>query len=105
MSWMSWRDSSVLAGHEQHLAGVSGEEVDRFVDLAERHAVGDQPVEVEAAGVEQKHGLLPGVPEPPAEDAAQGDALLVDVGGDVDLSRSARVSDGHEGRLAAQGLE
>jgi hypothetical protein len=43
---------SVQAGHQQHLAGVPGEEVDGFVDLAERHAVGDEPLEVESAGVE-----------------------------------------------------
>ena len=60
-------------------------------DLAERHAVGDQPVKVEPARVQQQHGLLPGLPEPSTEDAAQGDALLVDVGGDVDLGGPARV--------------
>src|SRR5690349_4497543 len=38
-----WRRGSALAGYQQYLAGVSGEEVDRFVDSAEWHAVGDQP--------------------------------------------------------------
>src|SRR4028119_1111431 len=82
---------SALPGDEEHLAGVPGEEADGFVDASERHPVGDQPVEVEPTGVQQEHGLLPGLPEPSTEDAAKADALLVDVGGDVDLGRSAGV--------------
>src|SRR5690242_16780837 len=33
------RRGSAQAGHQQHLACLPGEEVDRFVDLAERHTV------------------------------------------------------------------
>ena len=49
--------------------------------------------------------MLPGLPEPPTEDPAKGDALLVDVGGDVDLGPPAWVPDRDEGGFAAQGLE
>ena len=45
------RRESARGGYQQHLAGVSGEEVDRFVDLAERHAVRDQPLQVEPGGL------------------------------------------------------
>jgi len=45
------RDASAEAGDEQDLAGFAGEEVDGGVDFPERHPVGDEPLEVESAGV------------------------------------------------------
>ena len=49
--------------------------------------------------------LFPGFPEPAAEDSAKGDALFIDVGGDVDLGRAAGVSDGDDGGFSAHGFE
>ncbi len=60
---------SAHAGDQEHLAGFAGEEVDCFVGFVERHAVGDQPFEVEPAGVQQQLCLFPSFPESPAEDS------------------------------------
>lgn len=99
------RDQSAEMRDEQDFAGVSCEELYGFVNLAEFHAVGDEPVEVQFSGVQQQQALFPGFPEPAAEDAPQCDALFVDVRRDVDFRRTAGVSNGDDGGFAADGFE
>ena len=41
-------------GHEEDLVGLSGEELDGFVRFGEVQAVGDEPVEVQLAGLHQE---------------------------------------------------
>jgi hypothetical protein len=93
------------ARDEEDFAGLAGEQFHGFVDLVQAHPVRDEPIEFQPSGVDEEECLLPGVPESASEDAAEGDALLVDVGGDVDVSRPAGVTDGDDGRLPAYGFE
>src|SRR5688572_29971030 len=92
-------------GYQQYLAGVPCQQFDGVVDLAQFHAVRDEPVEVQPARVQQQQTLFPGFPEPASEDSPQGDAFFVDVCGDVDFGRTAGVADGDDSGFAADGFE
>ena len=90
----------VPVGKHEHLVRVAAEEVDDRAELIELDAVRDEPGDVEATASEERAELLPGVPEPPAEDTAKGNSLLVDVSGYVDRNGQTRVSDGDHAAFA-----